>query len=98
MSNDGQLSEDGQWRWDEAAAEWVSADQTGGSTQEESSAGSVTEGQLSEDGQWRWDTAAGAWQPVHQGQTTGDEGAEQAIPEDQVYAMMDAAEQSAQTA
>jgi peptidoglycan hydrolase-like protein with peptidoglycan-binding domain len=50
----GQLSEDGQWRWDGTG--WQAA------AEEQAAEAPAAEGQLSEDGQWRWDGSA--WQPV----------------------------------
>jgi len=54
----GQLSEDGQWRWD--GAEWQPA-HSGDAGYAGHSDSYV--GQLSADGQWRWDGTD--WQPAH---------------------------------
>lgn len=56
----GQVSEDGQWRWD--GSEWQPAAAEQPDVVEGS--GNATEaGVLSEDGQWRWDGSQ--WQPAH---------------------------------
>jgi hypothetical protein len=49
----GQLSPDGQWRWD--GSDWQAADGHGGSGSGGSAVGSEHVGKLSDDGQWRWD-------------------------------------------
>ncbi|SDJ17651.1 Putative peptidoglycan binding domain-containing protein [Actinokineospora alba] len=48
----GELSEDGQWRWD--GSDWQAVNS--------SEPTDATPGMLSEDGQWRWDGEQ--WQPV----------------------------------
>jgi peptidoglycan hydrolase-like protein with peptidoglycan-binding domain len=61
----GQLSPDGQWRWD--GSDWQAADgQAAGSAGSAGSSSYV--GQLSDDGQWRWDGSD--WQAAD-GQSAG---------------------------
>jgi hypothetical protein len=87
MSNDGQLSEDGQWRWDAQANEWTPVQD--GSEQDPGQGASgqhtIADGQLSDDGQWRWDAQANEWRAA------AVEAPE--VTEERVAAMMDAAAQ-----